>query len=283
VRSKAYCLIRQQPHYRHESFVAGLKAAGYDVACSRPDFPARRDQVLLIWNRYGEIEQLADRFEADGGTVLVAENGYLGAAVDGKTGIPKQQVAKGIEPQHYYAIARHGHNGSGQTVARWRPRALCEALGLELAPWRTDGRHILVCPNRYFGMKGFIQPQDWDEKTAQRLRKLTGRPVRIRPHPGNGKPLIPLEHDLQDCWAVAVWALERRRACPGARHPGDVRRALVDLQGRGGDAGRDPGVWTARARGRCSSGSPGRSGRWTRSRAESPSGGCCSHDPACST
>jgi hypothetical protein len=131
--------------------------------------------VLVIWNRYGEFEQLADRFEADGGTVLVAENGYLGAAVDGKTGIPKQQVAKGIEPQHYYAIARHGHNGSG-TWPEGGPERLA-ALGLELAPWRTDGRHILVCPNRYFGMKGFIQPQDWDEKTAQRLRKLTGRPV----------------------------------------------------------------------------------------------------------
>lgn len=200
MRSKAFCLIRQQPHYRHESFIAGLKVAGYDVSCSRPDFPARRDQVLLIWNRYGDIEQIADRFELDGGTVLVAENGYLGAG----GGTPKQQVHKGIEPQHYYAISRHGHNGSG-TWAQGGPERF-QSMGVELAPWRSEGRHILVCPNRYFGMKGFIQPQDWDENTARRLRKLTGRPVRIRPHPGNGKPLIPLEDDLQDCWAVAIWA-----------------------------------------------------------------------------
>lgn len=200
MRSKAYCLIRQQPHYRHESFVAGLKAAGYDVSCQPPDFPARRDQVLVIWNRYGVMEQLADRFEADGGAVLVAENGYLGAA----GGTPKREVHKGIQPTSYYALARHGHNGSGQWPQGGPERF--EQLGVELAPWRQDGGHILVCPNRYFGMKGFVMPADWDVHTAKRLRAATGRQVRIRPHPGNGKPLVPLEKDLEGCWAVAIWA-----------------------------------------------------------------------------
>jgi len=182
-------MIRQQPHYRHDAFLSGLAAAGYEVHDSAPTFPVRPGDVLVIWNRYFQTEQIADRFEADGGTVLVAENGYVRGRHDGGD---------------YYALAVHGHNGSGRWHVggseRW------DALGIELKPWRTEGTHILVAPNRPFGMRGTVMPERWGEQTAERLRKLTDRPVRLRLHPGNGRAQVPLEDDLRDAHCVVIWS-----------------------------------------------------------------------------
>jgi len=187
--ARAWSLIRREPHYRHDAFLSGLAAAGHDVTDGAPTFPVKRGDVLVIWNRYHDREILAERFEADGGTVLVAENGYLRGRHDGGD---------------YYALAVHGHNGSGQWpdggLERW------DALGITLNPWRTVGRHILVAPNRPFGMRGTVMPAQWGERTADRLRKVTQRPVRLRLHPGNGRAAVPLEDDLRDAWAVVIWS-----------------------------------------------------------------------------
>lgn len=185
---RAFSLVRKDPHYRHEAFLKGLAAAGYEVHDRAPD-RARPGDVLVTWNRYGHVEQICDRFEAEGGTVLVAENGYVKGRHDGGD---------------YYALAIHGHNGSGRWNVggpeRW------DALGVELKPWRTGGKHILVAPNRSFGMRGTVMPDRWGEQAAERLRKQTALPVRLRLHPGNNRPAVPLEDDLRDAWAVVIWS-----------------------------------------------------------------------------
>lgn len=197
---RAYCLIREKPWYRRDAFVAGLKAAGHEVVCEHPR-RIDRDTLLVIWNRYNEGHLLAQKVEALGGRVLVAENGYL--AVGG--GTPKFEVYSpaGGQQDHRYALAEGWHNGGGRWPAGGPARWL--QLGIELAPWRTDGDHILVCPNRSFGAPGRIMHPDWPERLAAKLRKATRRPVRIRPHPGNNAPKRSLEDDLKGAWAVYVW------------------------------------------------------------------------------
>ena len=184
----AYNLTRREIHYRHESFSTGMKAAGYDVKSSLPDKIDHGD-VLLIWNRYGKMHELATRFERAGGTVVVAENGYLGADEYGA---------------QRYALARHAHNGRGQ----WHTGAADRfaALNIELQPWREEGAHVLICPNRSFGMPGMIMPCDWANDVRRRLAKFTQREIRVRPHPGNDAPKKPLADDLRDAWAVVIWA-----------------------------------------------------------------------------
>lgn len=185
---RAFSLIRNSPHYRHEAFLSGLAAAGYEVHDRAPD-RGRPGDILVCWNRYSTVEHIADRFEAEGGTVLVAENAYVHGRHDGGS---------------YYALAIHAHNGAGQWhiggPERW------QALGVELKPWRTEGKHILVAPNRDFGMRGFIMPTRWGEQTAEALRKATKLEVRLRLHPGNNRPAVPLEDDLRDARAVVIWS-----------------------------------------------------------------------------
>lgn len=196
---KAYCLIRSQPWYRREAFTTGLRMAGLDVRNGSPANPDR-DTVVVMWNRYGENHALANRVEAAGGTVLVAENGYIGRG--GTT--PKFDVHGGVEPDHYYALAIGGHNGSG-TWKQGGPERFA-ALGIELKPWRTEGEHILICPSRNFGRPDMLMPTHWVNQTVKALRKFTKLPIIVREHPGNNEPKRPLAEDLKNAAAVVIWA-----------------------------------------------------------------------------
>lgn len=199
---KAYCLIRAQPYYRRDAFIAGLAAAGYEVVTHQPE-RAKDGDVLCIWNRYSELELLADRFEAQGGTVIVSENGYLNKG--GRT--PKFDVHEKVQADHYYALALHQHNGGGTWPAgdasRW------DALGIDVKPWRTGEGHILICPNRQFGSRVMQPPANWVADVAQRLRGrdiFCDSEIRTRPHPGNTRPARSLAQDLEGCAWVVIWA-----------------------------------------------------------------------------
>lgn len=197
---QAYCLIREAPWYRREAFTSGLRAAGHNVLLRTPE-RFGPDTLLVIWNRYAHWHDIACRVEQGGGRVLVAENGYVGAG----GGHPKFQVhPAGPKPDHYYALAEGWHNGGGRWPSggaeRW------ERLGVELKPWRSTGEHILICPNRSFGPPSRAMHPDWAARCAERLRKQTKRPIRIRAHPGNNAPKRPIEADLEGAWAVVVWS-----------------------------------------------------------------------------
>lgn len=196
---KAYCLIREQPWYRRDAFVKGLRAAGHEVQVQRP-LRVGRDTLLVIWNRYNELHELARLVERESGVVLVAENGYLG--IGGTS--PKFDVHPGgPQPHHYYAIARSFHNDDTRTCVGATARF--PALGVEPKPYRTNGEYVLVCPNRSFGVPGRVMPPDWVEHTAAALRKRTKLPVRVRAHPGNNKPARGIQEDLVGARAVFVW------------------------------------------------------------------------------
>lgn len=183
----AICQIRQQPHYRREAFEQGLRRAGYSLVSS--GHVGVREDLLVIWNRYGAFAAMADSWERQGGTVLVCENGYIG---------------KDEEDRQYYAISVHGHNGSG-----WFPVGAEDRfskLNINLQEWRTEGEHILVCGQRGIGTTEMASPPNWHDDMARNLRKITDRPVKVRLHPGNHAPAVPLSDDLRNCWACIIWS-----------------------------------------------------------------------------
>lgn len=93
-----------------------------------------------------------------------------------------------------------------------------DRLGLTMAPYRRDGRHILVVGQTpddasLFGM----DVAQWMASTVDRLRTLTTRPIVVRPHPRSRKKLDLsdrpgvrisnakfIEDDLRDAWAMAA-------------------------------------------------------------------------------
>lgn len=195
---RAFSLIRRDPHYRHEAFLKGLAAAGYEVHDRAPD-RGRPGDVLCIWNKYHSIEQIAERFEAEGGTVVVAENGFLSRG----GGTPKFDVHESVTPGSYYSLAVGGYNGSGRWFVGGRERF--DALEIELKPWAAPGGHLLICPNRGFGSRVMCPPQNWGQNKVQQWRSYAGE-VRVREHPGNKRPGRELREDLIGCSAISIWA-----------------------------------------------------------------------------
>lgn len=193
-RPCAFNLTRREIYYRHDAFSAGLYAAGYEPISQTPR-RANPGDVLLIWNRYGTFDEIATRFEQQGGAVVVAENGYLG---------PGGVSPHAMNPRHWYALALQDHNGAGR-IREGGPERF-EALDVDVRPWREAGGHVLVCPNRSFGTTQRIMPLGWGEKVAKRLSTLSKREIRIRPHPGNDQPHKPLAEDLLGAWACVVWS-----------------------------------------------------------------------------
>jgi hypothetical protein len=185
---RAYVGIKAEPGYRQSAFASGLRACGYEVAFGPPK-SFDPDTVFVSWNRYFENHDFCTKLEKAGGVCLIAENGYVNGRHDGGD---------------YYALAIGGHNGSGRWYVggpeRW------DALGVELKPWRAEGDHILVCPNRNFGRPDMIMPANWARDVKARLQRLTKRPVRVRPHPGNDAPKTPLSADLKGAHCVVIWS-----------------------------------------------------------------------------
>ena len=189
----AFSAIRDQPHYRHEAFISGLKRVGFHVDARLPDRPPQLGEVLVIWNRYSDREHTADAWEKKGGTVLVAENGYVGADAQGR---------------QYYALAKHGHAGSGTWPvgdgSRWAQ------LGIDLKPWRAEGAHVVVFGQRGIGSRTMASPPEWHTHAEARLRKITKRAVRVRPHPGKPANDVEVIKDTQaqlaGAHAAVIWS-----------------------------------------------------------------------------
>jgi hypothetical protein len=177
----ANILLHQSSHYRRESFGNGLKAHGYNIINDRAAQP-REGDVLVIWNRGNSVNNIARKYERRGGIVLVAENGFIG---DTK------------------AIARWHHCGAGEWHVgeedRW------SQLDIEVKPWRADGKHILVLPQRSIGEPGIAMPRNWIESVTRRLKRITDRPIVVRKHPGKNVKR-ELELDLHNAWCSVVWA-----------------------------------------------------------------------------
>lgn len=186
---KAVCLIREQPHYRRDAFVTGLQKVGYSVI-NDASGPSGPEDLLVIWNRYGPFELRANSWEARGGTVLVAENGYIGKDKDGL---------------QLYALAVHGHNGSGWWPVGSEDRV--SALNLDLKPFVSREGYYLICGQRGIGSRLMASPPNWHEHARGFFASQKKPPeVKMRLHPGNNAPAIPLETDLSSAAACIIWS-----------------------------------------------------------------------------
>lgn len=185
---RAFILIRSEPLYRREAFAAGMAACGYEVH-GRPRDNPRRDDVLVIWNRYGRDHAMASSFERAGARVIVAENGWLG---------------RGFLGEPFYSLTLAVPTGAGAFPdfgpERW------DSFGVEMAPWRVPtgepDREIVILDQRGIGPPGIAMPKEWSERWLAKLRP--GCNVRIRKHPGENKA-VELEEDLKNADGVVTW------------------------------------------------------------------------------
>lgn len=176
--------IRKEPYYRRAAFESGLKRLGYTIK-EKVIHPASKADVLVTWNIKNEAETTL--WEQRGGTVIVAENGYL------------QKVDK-----TYYALSVHGHNGSG-----WFPvgdEDRFSPLGFTVRPWRTDGHEIVVRGQRGIGASKAASPPQWAEKMVTSLQRKGVKNVRLARHPGDKNKLQIDLANLKHAQRLIIWS-----------------------------------------------------------------------------
>lgn len=184
-RKYALLSLRHVHSTRWSAFRIGLERCGF-VIPDKP-FEPRENDILVTWNRFSSIESTAQKFEKVGAPVLVAENPWIKSVGDKRGGM--------------VSLCAGHHNGAGTWSIggpeRWN------SFGIELSPWRSNGKRVLVLPQRGYGEQGIAMPSTWPQNILDRIAKFTNRPITVRPHPGLYRPKEP---DFSKTWCAVTWA-----------------------------------------------------------------------------
>lgn len=197
------CLI----HEKHaltstlaEAMATGIQARGDTTAISASWTGATDyDAVLAYGWRYWR--PCLEAYRAAGKPYVFMDLAYWGRN-------PDRMVEDG-----FYKVTV---NGRHPVVRHDLPPDRFARFGRAVAPWRADGRHILLAGMSAKNAHDLgIPPASWESETIIKLKGLTRRPILYRPKPTwkDARPLTgarhsfghePLHSALANCWAVVT-------------------------------------------------------------------------------
>lgn len=104
----------------------------------------------------------------------------------------------------YFRITKNAYQHDGRGTSTGLRFKGFQRLS-QLKPWRTEGGHILICPNSavHFGLHG-LDVDQWLSQVVALLRQHTDRPIRVRWK--TQRSARPIVEDLKDAWAVVVFS-----------------------------------------------------------------------------
>lgn len=180
----AWLNLRHAVPERLDAFTRGFERLGYTVKNELPGLrPGGERDVFVTWNVIGYARVIADAFRQFGKRVLVVENATWGNSFAGK---------------RWYTLCRDVHNTVPRETLPMGHESRFDALGVDLAPFRTSGE-VIILPQRGIGPAGVAMPFNWTLKASHRHQG-----ARIRYHPGT-KPCKPLAEDLAKAGRVVTW------------------------------------------------------------------------------
>ena len=161
---KEYGAMNSKPVF--EAFEHSLRKAGHVI-----EEDSMHSDVAVIWSvlfngRMTGNKPIWDYYTKTGRKVIVLEVGGIKRGTTWKVGL------NGINRDAYFGP-------SGMDGVRSRD------LGLEVKPWRTDGKYILICGQHDKSLQWRDMPSmsNWFLETYDTIRKHTDRPIIFRPHP----------------------------------------------------------------------------------------------------
>jgi hypothetical protein len=123
-----------------------------------------------------------------------------------------------IHRDRYFMIGWGGLNGRADYCNAHSPPNRWTNLDVKVAPWRTQGEHIVLCGQ--IPWDSAVEHSDhvqWCRQTAAELLRLTRRPVVFRPHPLQPEAVSmegldvaistkpTLQDDLANAWAAVTY------------------------------------------------------------------------------
>lgn len=149
----------------------------YPVACKRKSFDLCLAFARSCGGQIGTNLRPGPAFfyGVDGSN----EAEWRGALAAGETVLYCDNSLFDSRRQQAFRIAKNRLQHSGTGVSDGKRFA---ALGIDIAPWRTGGEHIVVVPQSDSFMRTIAGYQgNWTEDTLAALKARTGRPIRVRP------------------------------------------------------------------------------------------------------
>jgi hypothetical protein len=93
----------------------------------------------------------------------------------------------GIKRNHTWKISVNGINRGSYFINTGNDSRRKEKLGINCKPWRSSGDFILICGQHEKSLQWDGNPKisTWIEQKILEIKKVTDRPIVIRPHPRN--------------------------------------------------------------------------------------------------
>ncbi len=184
-----------------DSFEKGLRLMGHSVEKN-----SMNGDVAVIWSvlwngRMRNNKAVWDHYRKQNKPVVILEVGCLKRDQTWKIGI------NGINQGSYF-------------VSTGKNNERISKFNLELLPWQTHGREILICTQHDKSQQWENNPSlaSWVESTILKIRKYSDRPIKIRQHPRCtfNPPLIDTKvfkstekdilNDFKTAWAVVNYS-----------------------------------------------------------------------------
>lgn len=169
----------------HSLLYSGKKAGLFSNLIEYPNsyHPKISDQdLLIIWNRHLNQDDIAKKFERIGAKVLVLENPYL----------QPNKITRDYNPWVSFGRGYHNNPRTGvqclDTGERWI------SLGQTIAPWKQieEVKNVLICTQaKKFNAAGLgfelnKQPENWDGDTIMKVLGHVNKPKTVfRTHPNS--------------------------------------------------------------------------------------------------
>lgn len=133
----------------------------------------------------------------------------------------------------------------------WLDFERLEELGVDIAPSRKAGDHVLVCPpDEVFANLNGFDAATWRTNVLAALREITKREIRVRERTcGEGRG-APLAEDLDGAWALVTYTSNAavEALCAGVPVICTAPSAAWDLASRRLEDVESPRVWGVRRR-----------------------------------
>lgn len=142
-----------------------------------------RDGVAIVWGVLRNSKTVIDAVQARNGHFYYIDHAYF---------------ARGHLLN--YRITRNGFEAGPM---RQCPLDRLEGLGVELQPWKSGGRYILVCPPTDYFMEAH-GAHSWLEDTLAALRTHTDREIIVRLKPQPGEAVTPLAEAMAGAHALVT-------------------------------------------------------------------------------
>lgn len=158
-----------------------LGCSGVVVPSGVPAVGATDHVIMGSWR---DAQRLIPRLQKRGQPFWHVDNGW---------------IARTPEGRRCYRVTR---NGIAPQFLPGRSMERAVSLGVKIEPWRTDGRHVLVClPGELFGRPFGISSAEWSAGIIARIKAVTDRPIVVRAKIKHGPPL---SGDLAGAWCLVT-------------------------------------------------------------------------------